>query len=298
MQVKIIIGTVAFMMTMMLFGYAALREPARLERFAAADQARNVEKGAEIFFNNCATCHGNEGDAVECFNAAGESIACVGLPLKDSYLLCGEPSPRLVDQDYKFTVRDYIYGTVYAGRVGTQMPTWSANLGGPMQDYEIGNVTQFVLNWQNDLCTGVPVGPSYEWPLTVTALLEAEGVTVPGDAANGQTLYETTYACTSCHGDPAVEGSNRVGPWLGDLAERGDSIVEGYAAADYAYESILNPNAHIAEVCPTGPCNTPSGMPGNFSARIREPQAMIDLLTFILGDNLETSGVEINYVPR
>ena len=297
MQVKIMIGTVAFMMTMMLFGYAALREPARLERFAAADLGRNVEKGAEIFFNNCATCHGVAGDAIECFDAAGTQIACLGLPLRDTYLLCGEPSNRLVDQDYKFTVRDYIYGTVYSGRVGTQMPTWSAELGGPMQGYEIENVTQFILNWQGELCTG-PVEPAYEWPVTVTALLETEGVTVPGDAVNGQSLYEKTYACTSCHGDPATDGSNRVGPWLGDLAERGGTIVEGYAAADYMYESLLNPNAHIAEVCPTGPCNTPSGMPGNFSIRIRDPQSMIDLLTYILGDTLETNGVEVNYAPR
>ena len=297
MQVKIIIGTVAFMMTMMLFGYAALREPARLERFAAADLGRNVEKGAEIFYNNCATCHGVAGDAVQCFDAAGAEIACVGLPLRDSYLLCGEPSRRLIDQDYKFTVRDYIYGTVYSGRVGTQMPTWSAELGGPMQGYEIENVTQFVLNWQGDLCVGD--GPTaYTWPITVTALIETEGVTVPGDAANGQTLYEKTYACTSCHGDLATDGSNSVGPWLGDLAERGGSIVEGYGAADYTYESILNPNAHIAEVCPTGPCNSPSAMPGNFSIRISDPQSMIDLLTYILGDTRETTGVEVNYAPR
>jgi cytochrome c2 len=297
MQVKIIIGTVAFMMTMMLFGYAALREPARLERFAAADLGRNVEKGAEIFYNNCATCHGVAGDAVQCFDAAGAEIACVGLPLRDSYLLCGEPSRRLIDQDYKFTVRDYIYGTVYSGRVGTQMPTWSAELGGPMQGYEIENVTQFVLNWQGDLCVGD--GPTaYTWPITVTALIETEGVTVPGDAANGQTLYEKTYACTSCHGDLATDGSNSVGPWLGNLAERGSSIVEGYGAADYTYESILNPNAHIAEVCPTGPCNSPSAMPGNFSIRISDPQSMIDLLTYILGDTLETTGVEVNYAPR
>ena len=297
MQVKIMIGTVAFMMTMMLFGYAALREPARLERFAAADLGRNVEKGAEIFYNNCATCHGVAGDAVQCFDAAGAEIACVGLPLRDSYLLCGEPSRRLIDQDYKFTVRDYIYGTVYSGRVGTQMPTWSAELGGPMQGYEIENVTQFVLNWQGDLCVGD--GPTaYTWPITVTALIETEGVTVPGDAANGQTLYEKTYACTSCHGDLATDGSNSVGPWLGDLAERGGSIVEGYGAADYTYESILNPNAHIAEVCPTGPCNSPSAMPGNFSIRISDPQSMIDLLTYILGDTLETTGVEVNYAPR
>lgn len=292
MQVKIIIGTVAFMMTMMLFGYAALREPARLERFAAADLGRNVEKGAEIFYNNCATCHGVAGDAVQCFDAAGAEIACVGLPLRDSYLLCGEPSRRLIDQDYKFTVRDYIYGTVYSGRVGTQMPTWSAELGGPMQGYEIENVTQFVLNWQGDLCVGD--GPTaYTWPITMTALIETEGVTVPGDAANGQTLYEKTYACTSCHGDLATDGSNSVGPWLGNLAERGSSIVEGYGAADYTYESILNPNAHIAEVCPTGPCNSPSAMPGNFSIRISDPQSMIDLLTYILGDTLETTGVEV-----
>lgn len=297
MQVKIIIGTVAFMITMMLFGYAALREPARLERFAAADLARNIEKGAEIFYGNCATCHGVSGDAVQCFDTAGNEIACVGLPLRDSYLLCGEPSRRLIDQDYKFTVRDYIYGTVYSGRVGTQMPTWSADLGGPMQGYEIENVTQFVLNWQNDLCVGE--GPvAYTWPITLTALIETEGVTVPGDAANGQTLYEKTYACTSCHGELATDGSNTVGPWLGDLAERGSSIIEGYGAADYMYESLLNPNAHIAEVCPTGPCNSPSAMPGNFSIRISDPQSMIDLLTYVLGDTLETTGVEVNYAPR
>lgn len=298
MQVKIVIGTVAFMMTMMLFGYAALREPARLERFAAADLARNVEKGADIYYNNCATCHGMEGDALNCLDAAGEQIACVGLPLRDAYLLCGEPSDRLVDQDYKFTVRDYVYGTIYAGRIGTQMPTWSADLGGPMQGYEIENVTQFVLNWQHDLCADVESSVAYTWTLTLTDLLAVEGVTVPGDAANGQELYDRTYACASCHGDPATEGSNRVGPWLGDMAERGGSIVDGYAAADYLYESILNPNAHIAENCPTGPCNTPSGMPGNFAVRIRDPQSMIDLMTYILGDTLETTGVEINYVTR
>lgn len=297
MQVKIVIGTVAFMMTMMLFGYAALREPARLERFAAADLGRNIEKGAEIYINNCATCHGVAGDALDCFDTAGEPIACIGLPLKDEYLLCGEPSNRLQDQDYKFTVRDYVYGTIYAGRIGTQMPTWSAELGGPMEGYEIENVTQFVLNWRPELCT-VEGPPPYEWPLTVTELLAAEGVTVPGDAARGAELYDRTYACTSCHGNPAQAGSARVGPWLGDLAARGGSVVDGYAAADYLYESILAPNAHIAAECPTGPCGMPTGMPRNFGTRIRDPQSMIDLMTFILGNNLETTGVEIEYTRR
>jgi cytochrome c len=61
MQIKIVIGTIAFMLTMMVFGYAALREQSRLERFANAELGRSIEAGSEIFVNNCATCHGIDG---------------------------------------------------------------------------------------------------------------------------------------------------------------------------------------------------------------------------------------------
>ena len=63
MQIKVVIGTVAFMLTMMVLGYVTLREPARLEEFTHAEHGRSVEFGAELFAGNCATCHGIEGKA-------------------------------------------------------------------------------------------------------------------------------------------------------------------------------------------------------------------------------------------
>jgi hypothetical protein len=81
MQTKIIIGTIAFMLTMIILGFVALNEPARLDAFSAAYEARSIENGAEIFVNNCATCHGIDGRAEQCFDASGNEIGCIGRPL-------------------------------------------------------------------------------------------------------------------------------------------------------------------------------------------------------------------------
>ena len=116
MQIKIVIGTIAFMLTMMVFGYSALREPARLERFANAELGRSIEAGGHIFTNNCATCHGTDGKAETCFNAAGAQIACQGLPLNFNGQLCGEPSQRMTDMGWSGTKAAYVRTTVAAGR--------------------------------------------------------------------------------------------------------------------------------------------------------------------------------------
>src|SRR5688572_24149496 len=97
MQVKVVIGTIAFMLTMIILGFAALLEPNRLVETTAAFEGRNIETGADIFQSSCATCHGVDGDAQECFNAGGETIACVGRPLNHQALLCGDPSQRMTD---------------------------------------------------------------------------------------------------------------------------------------------------------------------------------------------------------
>ena len=53
------------------------------------------------------------------------------------------------------------------------------------------------------------------------------------------------------------------------------------------YESILYPNAHIAEECPSGPCvGPPSAMPANFGQDMNTngQQDLADVMTFILGE--------------
>jgi mono/diheme cytochrome c family protein len=283
MQIKIVIGTVAFMIAMMVLGYSALREPARLERFTNAELGRSIEAGAEIFANNCVTCHGVDATAQTCFDTAGNQIACQGLPLNYNGLLCGDISQRMTDMNWRGTKHDYILTTVSAGRGA--MPTWLDQFGGPLRPDQVQNVTNFVLNYESEELCAAPV-VTYPWPELAEEFLAQPDITAPGDAANGEQLYNVTYGCSACHG--SIDGSTpaAVGPSLVDIETDGDTRVEGMDAQQYVYHSILYPSDHIAPDCPTGPCaGPPSAMPANFGSRMGEnPQDMADILAFILGE--------------
>lgn len=287
MQVKVVIGTIAFMLTMIILGYAALREPERLENFTGAREGRTIETGANIYITNCATCHGVEAKAQECYDAAGNSIGCQGLPLNNYFLVCGDTPERLADTRFEGTKEQFVERTIAAGRSGTVMPAWSARYGGPFRDDQVKDVAAYVLNFANEeFCA---VEPSrFPWPESVDeflALDTEEFVAEPGDAENGAALY-VSYGCAGCHGNVDEPGSNVTGPWLGEIVEVGVTRVEGQTAAQYVYTSILDPNAFIAPDCPNGPCVTPSAMAGDFATRIslNSPQDMIDLLAFLVGE--------------
>ena len=285
MQIKIVIGTVAFMLTMIILGFAALREPARLQEFTLAREGRTIETGASLFQGNCATCHGVDGRAQECFDANGNAIACVGFPLNAQQLVCGDRSARMEALGWEGTKEQFVVGTVAAGRTGTQMPAWSDRYGGPMRDDQVQNVSMFVLNWESEELCSQPV-VTYDWPELVEEFLAQEDIEA-GDAEAGAEAYQT-YGCTACHGDPAEPGTNLVGPWLGDIAEVGETRVEGQSAAQYVYESILEPDAFIAPDCPTGPCaGPPSAMRQDYPSTIgNNPSDMAHLLAYLLGDAL------------
>ncbi|MFQ5400088.1 MAG: c-type cytochrome [Anaerolineae bacterium] len=279
MQVKVVIGTISFMLTMMILGFAALREPARLEEFTLAFEGRSAENGARIYFGNCATCHGVEGRAEKCLDTAGNETGCKGLPLNYAPLLCGDKSQRMEAMQWEGSKKAYLEQAVSSGRLGTVMPTWSVEFGGPMRRDQIQDVVAFIMNWESEELCSEPL-VTYEWPQSITDYQAEFG---EGDAVNGANLY-VKYGCFGCHGDPAVEGTNAVGPWLGQIADIGATRIEGYTAADYIYESILDPNAYIVDECPTGPCADPSAMAGqNFGLRMSgSPQDMADILAYLL----------------
>ncbi len=286
MQVKIIIGTIAFMLTMIVIGFISLLEPARMEAFTEAYTGRSIENGAELFANNCATCHGIEGRAEECFDpSSGEPTGCIGLPLNNAQLVCGTRSARMEQLEWAGTKQDFIQSTIASGRVGTAMPTWGEEFGGPLQPNQVLDLTLFVLNWESEELCAEPTPEPVGWPATVAELPE-------GNPDNGQDHYAVTFGCQGCHGQVVEEGSNTIGPWLGNIAEEGAERVEGYTAADYVYESILNPNAHIAPDCPNGPCTEPSAMPGNFAQQMTL-QDMADVIAYLLGTNEFESSAEI-----
>lgn len=288
MQIKIVIGTVAFMLTMIVFGYAALREPARMEAYQAAELARKIEKGADLYYSNCATCHGEQGRAEVCYDAAGEQIGCAGLSLNNADLLCGEPSARLGDMQWNGTKYQYINATITTGRAQNGMPTWGAPFGGPLEPYQIDYVTNFVLNWETFEMCSEPTPTPIPWPDSVASLPE-------GDAAAGETHYNLTYGCAACHGDLNEAGSNAVGPWAGDFKDVGATRIDGYTSADYLYESILHPSDFISPDCPSGPCaGPPSAMPANFGQRMT-PQDMADVMAYLLGEPTFEGNQTITY---
>lgn len=279
MQVKVVIGTIAFMLTMIILGYAALREPERMAAFTGAREGRTIETGAKLYISNCASCHGIEAQAEVCEDASGNSIACTGLPLNSYFLVCGDQPERLTQTKFVGSKQQFIERTIAAGRSGTIMPAWSDQYGGAMRNDQVKNVAAYVLNFANDeLCAEEPVGP--EWAESIEDFLAS---VEPGDTANGADLYQS-YGCAGCHGDVAVDGSAGVGPWLGEIGEVGATRVEGQTAAQYIYDSILAPDLFIAPDCPNGPCaGPPSGMPGGFDTRISD-QDMADLLAFLVGE--------------
>ncbi|MFT5100890.1 MAG: cytochrome c, partial [Planctomycetaceae bacterium] len=170
MQVKIVITTIAFMLTMIIFGYAALREPARMETFENAFEGRRIEFGGTIFHNNCATCHADDGKAEACFDAEGEPTACLGRALNDYALLCGDKSVRMEDLGWIGTKQAFIEGTIATGRPWNGMPTWSTDFGGPLDPHEVGYVAAYVMNWETEEMCAEPPAPPPPWPTNVAEL--------------------------------------------------------------------------------------------------------------------------------
>jgi mono/diheme cytochrome c family protein len=214
--------------------------------------------------------------AQNCVDAAGEEKACVGLPLNHVPLLCGDPSERMVQMGWTASKEAYIRQVVAAGRPPTQMPVWSQEFGGPMEDYQVDQVVSYVLNWGADpaLCGEGAVVETVEWPESWEDLPE-------GNADNGPDLY-ASYACNSCHGDPAVPGSNAVGPHLGNIGNLAATRVDGLSAEQYLYESIYAANNFIVEECPTGPCAEPSAMAAQAYETRMNLQDMADLIAYYL----------------
>lgn len=55
---RLIVGTVAFLLIMVLVGWIAINEGGRMQAFERQYNARSIERGAAIFVTYCAECHG------------------------------------------------------------------------------------------------------------------------------------------------------------------------------------------------------------------------------------------------
>jgi cytochrome c oxidase subunit 2 len=115
-------------------------------------------------------------------------------------------------------------------------------------------------------------------PADFDAWMAEQAGAQPGDPAVA--LFNTTYACGSCHALDAANAAGQIGPDLNGIGARAAGRVPGLSAEDYLRQSILEPNVFLAPECPTGAC-APGLMPQDFATRMPPPD-LDALVAFLL----------------
>ena len=203
--------------------------------------------GRRVYETYCIGCHGEngmgDGPAAQMLNPQPRNF--VNGDYK--YFHFGEPPPFPLDASLRQTLRN--------GLAGSAMPAFPL-----LSDQEINDVITYIQSlreggWENPA----------DSVSSVTVVVEIEGET-------GEELF-VNAGCNGCHQLDAVGAVGGVGPGLNDAGAR--------LSTDEIMESIIDPNAVIAEVCPAGPC--PEGvMPLYFGERLTDEQ--LDTLVIYLSE--------------
>ena len=148
--------------------------------------------GASIFMQNCAPCHGAQGEGIT--------------------------GPALRNNDFVKSQGDaQVFKTVANGRSGTAMPAWLQANGGKLNEAQINNVVAFLHSLQGvaPLPTATPVPTDTPQPTVANAPTPepaqpsqpggpGKAVTLTGDVARGKLVFGAV--CSACHGPEGVQG--------------------------------------------------------------------------------------------
>lgn len=288
---KIALSILALVVALVILLFVTVTEDARMAAQTASWEGRSIEKGADLYANNCANCHG----------ADGKGLPSVAPALHSKYFF----TQRLDDVGWAGSLEAYISLTLHAGRpskVNSQwaqvMPTWGTEFGGPLRDDQIDHITAYLLNWEESALAqtdeedpwqpfqgidtgweGVEVAEGEDAADTAeeAAAEDEDAVAIPP-----QELF-VSMGCSGCHNlDAPQTDSERgpVGPNLANLPETAGSKIEGLSAEEYVYQSIVAPNDYINEGYAAGI------MPANFTDRMNEVE-IDSLVAWLLDPNRE-----------
>ena len=282
---KIVLGILSVLVAIAVILIVGVMEESRMEAQTGNWDGRSVEKGAELYANNCYTCHGDNGQG-----GAGPA-------LNSRHFF----ESRIQEIGFAGTLEDYVNLTIAAGRPSNTngqwsviMPTWSSRFGGPLRDDQVQQLTDYVMNWESSALLQTPEEdpfiPFANIPVTasdgVTDTAAAGGETA---AAEGPRAPEVLFGnppngvlgCEACHNLELPQDDNNkgpIGPNLGNLAVNAANRVPGEDAATYVHNSIVNPTAHTVEGYMTGL------MPAGFESKMT-PEELDALVNWLLDPN-------------
>ena len=194
---EVLFGILATGLTVTGMLFYALLEPERIDRAQASQLALNLDDATTLYAENCTVCHG----------LAGEGIGATP-PLNNPNLSASDPQA--------------LYKTISRGLYGTSMPAWSVEDGGPLSDYQIDQLVQFIQygDWQVTQDRVVDLGLAPLVPFTSEpdkAIIEILKALPDSELlVQGVTLYAEN--CVACHG-PDGSGT-ALAPALNDPAVR------------------------------------------------------------------------------
>jgi len=230
--------TLTFLLGVVSYAYA--QTPAPQEQ---------LEQGARLYAENCAVCHGANGEGR------------IGATLAKNW-----PSIR---PDLR------VRATIENGIAGSPMPAWSQKKGGPLSEAEIDALVVYILSWESGGPRLIPPTPT---PFPRPRLTPPPQV--EGDPNRGALLFDQN--CAVCHGP---NGEGRIGarlarPWSSirpDLEVK-SAIVNGIGGSPMPAWSQANGGplteaeindlvAFVLTLPPVeveAPPATPSPLPGGF----------------------------------
>lgn len=274
-QFQIILGILLTVFTLGIFLYSGFTEQNRMDIWTAEQNAKSIEKGADLYAQACSGCHGPQGQGVPGL--------CPPLNAKEFF------TTRLKEVGWSGSQRDYIISTVSAGRLASTrpdqyvgngspaMPSWSEEYGGPLRIDQIHNLADFIMNWEEEALAQPDV-------TAVPIIGVGTDITVElpeGDASRGE-LLAVAKGCAGCHISQAVGPAwlpSASQPGIGARAEerylQDDYSGSAEDAQQYLLESIVLPNAYIVDGF------TSNVMPQNYGDTLTA-QESADLIAYML----------------
>jgi mono/diheme cytochrome c family protein len=215
---RIEIGLGLFATALIAIGllFYAWQEPQRIEQAQAAQLATDLNAAMNLYAENCAVCHG----------LAGEGIGATP-PLDSAALAASDP--------------DSLAKIIARGLYNTAMPAWSQEDGGPLSDYQIGELVNLIQfgDWTQVQARVVNLGLAPMVPFSAEAdpgILEQVAQLPGGELlAAGISLY--AQECVACHGADGLGTS--LAPALNDPVVREQTAEELTRSVVYGVSGTL-----------------------------------------------------------